>query len=187
MGGLSDADALRHSRTHPDAICELYDRYHAMLLGALVRHGRDRELAFEIVQETFARALESGYCVRLAPDGTAWPWLWSVARNLLTDALRRAKVDARARERLGYSTMPYNGDALDDVLDRLAAEGLADTLQRAVDGLPPEQQEALAGRVGRGLTYRELSEAAGASDQVLRARVVRGLRTLRLRLVGGRS
>jgi RNA polymerase sigma factor (sigma-70 family) len=187
MDGLSDADALRRSRTHPEAICELYDRYHGPLLGALIRHGQDREFAFEIMQETFVRALEHGHRVRLAPDGTAWPWLWSVARNLMTDALRRGVVDARARDRLGYATVPYNSDALDELLDRIAAGELTDALGRAVDGLPTKQQEALAGRVEHGLTYRELSAATGASEQVLRARVARGLRTLRLRLAGGKS
>lgn len=187
MARVTDADALRRSRTDPEAICALYDRYHAMLLGALVRRGRDRELAFEVMQETFARALEQGFRVRLQPDGSAWPWLWSVARNLLTDTLRRGAVDARARERLGYSTIPYDADALDDLLDRIAAGELADALRSAVDGLPPEQQEALAGRVEEGLTYRQLSQATGTSEQLLRARVARGLRTLRLRLVGGKS
>jgi RNA polymerase sigma factor (sigma-70 family) len=187
MDGLSDVDALRRSRTDPDAICELYDRYHAPLLRALLRRGHDRELAFEILQETFARALEHGHRVRLAPDGTAWPWLWSVARNLMTDALRRGVVDARARDRLGYATVPYDADALDELLDRIAGGELAEKLGRAVDDLPAQQQEALAGRVERGLTYRELSEATGASEQVLRARVARGLRTLRLRLVGEKS
>ena len=184
---MSDADALRRSRIQPNAIRALYDRYHGLLLGALIRHGLDREVAFEIMQETFVRALEHGHRVRLAPDGTAWPWLWSVARNLMRDALRRGVVDARARERLGYSTIPYDADALDELLDRIAAGELADALGRTVDRLPPQQQEALAGRVERGLTYRELSEATGASEQVLRARVARGLRTLRLRLVGGKS
>jgi RNA polymerase sigma-70 factor, ECF subfamily len=187
MSGLSDADALRRSRIDPEAICALYDRYHALLLAALLRRVRDRELAFEIMQETFARALERGHRVRLGANGTAWPWLWSVARNLATDALRRGAVENRARDRLSYSTISYSADALDELLDRIAAGELSDALDRAMNELSSEQQEAVAGRVGRGLTYRELAEATGASEPVLRARVARGLRMLRLRLVGGRS
>ena len=187
MGEWSDAEALRRSRTDPDAICLLYDRYHALLLAALLRRVRDRELAFEIMQETFARALERGHRIRLGANGTAWPWLWSVARNLITDALRRGAIEARARDRLGYSTILYSADALDELLDRLAAGELADALDRAMNELSAEQQEAVVGRVARGLTYPELSQATGASEQALRARVSRGLRMLRLRLVGGKS
>ena len=185
MAELSDAEALRQIRFDPEAVCALYDRHVGPLVGALSRRSGDRELAFEIAQETFARTLEEGHRVRLAPDASAWPWLWSVARNLLTDHQRRGAVDSRARARLGIAYVPA-GDALDELVERLEAEQLAAPLQRAVTALPREQRQALAGRVGLGLSYRELAGATGASEQVLRARVARGLRTLRIRLSGGR-
>jgi RNA polymerase sigma factor (sigma-70 family) len=182
---MDDAEALRRIRTHPDAVCVLYDRYLGTLVAALARRCGNRELAFEIAQETFARTLERGHRVRIGPDGSAWPWLWSVARNLLADHQRRGAVDARARRRLGIATVPF-GDDIDELVDRLEAERLAHRVEGAVAALPREQQEALAGRVGLGLSYRELAGATGASEQVLRARVARGLRTLRIRLSGGR-
>jgi RNA polymerase sigma factor (sigma-70 family) len=183
---LSDAEALRSTRSDPEAVCVLYDRYVASLLAALVRRTGDRELAFEIVQETYARTLERGHRVRLAADGSAWPWLWTVARNLLADHRRRGVVDASARDRLGMATLRFHEDGLDQLVDRVDADRLAGPLRRAVDGLPREQREALAGRVAHGLSYRELAGVTGTSEQVLRARVARGLRTLRIRLSGGR-
>lgn len=188
MGELSDAEALRRIRSDPEAICVLYDRHVGQLVAALARRSGDRELAFEIVQETFARTLERGHGVRLARDASAWPWLWAVACNLLTDHRRRGAVDSRARTRLGIQTVRYDADdALDELVDRLDAEQLAGPLQRAVDGLPRDQREALAGRLAFDLSYRELAGATGASEQVLRARVARGLRSLRIRLTGGGS
>jgi RNA polymerase sigma factor (sigma-70 family) len=185
MSELSDADALRRVRSDPDAVCVLYDRHVGPLVAALSRRCGDLEVAFEIAQETFARTLERGHRVRVAPDASAWPWLWSVARNLLADHHRRGIVDARARTRLGIATVPY-GDELDELVDRLEAEELSGSLRRAVAGLPGDQQRALAGRVGLGLSYRELAVSTGTSEQVLRARVARGLRTLRIRLSGGK-
>src|SRR4051812_31342597 len=91
---LSDARALRRSRFDGDAIAMLYDRYVARLTAALIRAGGDRESAFDIAQETFARAIEHGHRVRLPAEGSAWPWLWSVARNLLVDSQRRGGVDS---------------------------------------------------------------------------------------------
>jgi RNA polymerase sigma factor (sigma-70 family) len=185
MAELSDAEALRQIRFDPEAVCALYDRHVGPLVTALSRRSGDRELAFEIAQETFARTLQEGHRVRLAPDASAWPWLWSVARNLLTDHQRRGAVDSRARARLGIASVPA-GDALDELVERLEAEQLAAPLQRAVTALPREQRQALAGRVGLGLSYRELAGATGVTEQVLRARVARGLRTLRIRISGGR-
>src|SRR5919197_1254941 len=102
---MDDAEALRRIRTDPDAVCVLYDRHVGPLVAGLARRTGDRELAFEIAQETFARALERGHRVRLEQGTSAWPWLWSVARNLLADHHRRGAVDARARTRLGMATV----------------------------------------------------------------------------------
>ena len=70
---LSDAEALRRLRTDPDAICVLYDRYVMRLVGGLARSGVDRELAWDVTQETFARLLEKGHRVRIPADGTLAP------------------------------------------------------------------------------------------------------------------
>jgi DNA-directed RNA polymerase specialized sigma24 family protein len=109
---LSDAEALRRSRRDPEAICALYDRHLPRLVAALGRMG-DRELAFDIAQETFAVALERGHEVKLPPEGSAWPWLWTVARNRLRDYQRRDAVDRRAWRRLGIRTVTYDASAVE--------------------------------------------------------------------------
>jgi DNA-directed RNA polymerase specialized sigma24 family protein len=105
---LSDAEALRRLRRDPDATVALYDRHVARLVAALASASPDRQLAFDLAQETFARVLQVGHRVRLEADGSAWPWLWTVARNLLRDSQRRYVVERGARQRLGISAMPYD-------------------------------------------------------------------------------
>lgn len=181
---LSDACALRRIRRDPDAICVLYDRHAARLLADLTRRTGDREVALELTQETFARALEHGHRVRLAREGSAWPWLRTIARNLATDWCRRGSVDSSARARLGIASRTYDAYSSDDVIERLDAAMLAGTLKRALDALPASHRQAVAGRVTEELSYDELAAAHGMSEQVIRARVSRGLRAMRLRLSG---
>ena len=76
---------------------------------------------------------------------------------------------------------------LERSIERLDAERAARPLREGLNGLPREQREALAGRVAGELSYGQLAAATGVSEQVLRARVARGLRTLRERLTGGRA
>jgi RNA polymerase sigma factor (sigma-70 family) len=181
VSSLSDAQALRRCRRDPEAICVLYDRYVARLIAAVAHACGDRETAFDIAQETFARVLERGHRVKLPPDGSAWPWLWTVARNLLRDRQRREVVDAGARRRLGIGTVRFDAEAIDELIDRLDA----DELRTALEALPVDQRQAVVGRVA-GLEYAELAGRFGASEEAVRARVSRGLRALRLRLSGGR-
>jgi RNA polymerase sigma-70 factor (ECF subfamily) len=183
---LSDAEALRRLRRDPEAVVAIYDRHVARLVAALAHASGDRELAFDLAQETFARALERGYRVRLAEDGSAWPWLWTVGRNLLRDRQRRDGVDARARRRLGIAAAPYDEQAVDELIERVDATELRESLADALGGLPRQQREAVVDHVLRGHDYAQLAGHTGLNEQALRARVSRGLRALRLRLSGGR-
>jgi RNA polymerase sigma factor (sigma-70 family) len=183
---MNDAEALRRSRRDPEAISALYDRYVARLVAALTRAGGDPEAAFDVAQETFARTLEHGHRVKLPADGSAWPWLWTVARNLLHDRQRRDIVDADARRRLGIAMVVFDEQAIEELIARVDAEYLGDSLAAALDELPFDQTQAVVGRVVTELGYERLALGLGASEQVLRARVSRGLRALRLRLSGGK-
>ena len=185
-GGVSDAEALRRLQRDPDAIVALYDRYVTRLVRALASASGDRQLAFDLAQETFARTLEVGHRVRLPAEGSAWPWLWTVAQNLLRDSRRRDAVERSARQRLGISAVPYHEQAVDELISRLTAAERRDEVCAALAELPQEQRQAVVGRVLVADDYDGLSALTGTSQQVLRARVSRGLRALRLRLAGGR-
>jgi RNA polymerase sigma factor (sigma-70 family) len=183
---MSDAEALGRCRRDPGAICVIYDRHVARLVAALTHASGDSELAFDLAQETFARALERGHRVKVPPDGSAWPWLWTVGRNLLRDRQRRELVDASARRRLGIAMVPYDGQAIEELIAQVEFEGLTEPLASALSDLPSEQRDAVVGRVVAGLDYERLATTFNTSEQALRARVSRGLRTLRIRLSGGR-
>jgi RNA polymerase sigma factor (sigma-70 family) len=184
MSGLSDAEALRRLRRDPDAIVAIYDRHVARLVAALVHAGAGRELAFDLAQETFARTLERGHRVRVAEDGSAWPWLWTVARNLLRDWHRREVVDRSARARLGIAVVAYDEQVVDELVARLDAEELHGALAEALVALPAEQREAVVGRVVLERDYRRLA-GTSMNESAVRARVSRGVRALRNRLSGG--
>lgn len=184
---LSDGCALRRIRRDPEAVCVLYDRHARRLVADLTRRTGDREVALELAQETFARVLERGHRVRLAADSSAWPWLSTIARNLVIDWRRRGAVDASARVRLGIASPTVVADSSDDLIDRLDAAALSEPLDRALAALPIAHRRAVSGRVTEELSYDQLALAQGTSQQVIRARVSRGLRAMRLRLSGVKS
>lgn len=183
---LTDAEALRLLRRDPDAICSLYDRYLVRLVRFLQGAGASREVAWDATQETFARLLERGYRGRLAPDGSAWPWLAVTARNLLCDWQRRGSVDDRARRKLGTALVVAMGDELEDALARLDGESLGAELELALGYLPADQRAAVTGRVIGEADYGEIAAVARTSEQTIRRRVSRGLRAMRTLLEGGK-
>jgi len=98
----SDAELI--AAAEPRAFGELFDRHALAMLAWAIRAGVSQSDAVELVGEVFARAWISRRRYRDPGDGSATPWLFGIARNVVADGRRRAAIDARARRRLGMQT-----------------------------------------------------------------------------------
>ncbi|MGE4425884.1 MAG: RNA polymerase sigma factor, partial [Solirubrobacteraceae bacterium] len=129
--------------------------------------------------ETFARAFE--HRASLGPDDPAAlrGWLFTVARRLLIDDGRRAVIDRSATERLGIRRRPLD-DAEYDRIERLAATAeMRRQVAAGLAALPDDQRTALQMRIVDETPYVAIARTLGVTEQVVRARVSRGLRALR--------
>jgi RNA polymerase sigma-70 factor, ECF subfamily len=176
----SDEALLCATRYEPDAFAELYDRYETPLIGCLLRRTGNIEVAVDLTSEAFAAALASAHRYRPAPGRTAAAWLFTIAQNILRDSLRRGRVEARARRRIGIRDAVAYGD---DELERIEAlAGQSDWATRLLESLPDDQREAVRARVLGEQSYDEIARELQTSELVVRKRVSRGLATLRKRL-----
>ena len=176
--GLSDLELLSAARTDADAFACFYDRYEAAVVGYLMRRVRDPEVAADLTAEVFAAALHGATRYR-ALQPTALAWLLTIARNTLASSVRRRRVEARARLRVGIR------DAVsftDDELDRVEALAGTDGLLAQLAALPREQREAIEARVLHERDYPEIAIQLDCSELVVRKRVSRGLAKLRQQL-----
>lgn len=176
----SDEALLRATRSEPDAFAELYDRYETALVGYLLRRTGNVEVAVDLAAESFAAALASAHRFRSAPGRTAAAWLFTIAQNILRDSLRRGRVEARARRRIGIrDAVEY----AEDELERIEAlAGQTDWAARLLESLSEDQREAVRKRVLEEQSYAKIAGELKTSELVVRKRVSRGLATLRERL-----
>jgi RNA polymerase sigma-70 factor (ECF subfamily) len=177
----SDADLLAAARTEPEAFRELYERHAASIHGFHLRRSGDRDAAYDLTAETFAQAWLSRLRFRDRAGGSARPWLFAIARNVLVSSVRRKTLERSACERLGLA----------ELLDRAAEssepqESWLDGLDEAFADLPASQRDAIRLRVVEELPYGEVAVRLGTSTQAARVRVHRGLADLRSRF-GNRS
>lgn len=176
----SDEALLRATRSDPDAFAELYDRYEAPLVGYLLRRTGNVEVAVDLAGESFAAALAAAHRFRPAAGRTAAAWLFTIAQNTLRDSLRRGRVEARARRRIGIREAVQYGE---DELERIEAlAGQTDWAARLLASLPEDQREAVRKRVLEERSYREIAGELKTSELVIRKRVSRGLASMRQRL-----
>jgi RNA polymerase sigma-70 factor (ECF subfamily) len=174
---LSDAELLKAADA--DAFAAVYDRH----VGAVYVWARSRagDFAPDLTAEVFARAW---LCRRRFSDeahGSALPWLYGIAANVLRDSLRKRAVESAARGRLGLPRELAVDPELEAVERRLS---LPATVLALVDGLPDEERELLRLRVVEERRYGEIARRLSCTPEVARARVSRALRRLQLALGG---
>lgn len=177
----SDAQLLRRAREDPDALAELYLRYRAQLY-AWFRARAPESAASELTAELFAQVALSLGRFRDEAGGSAAPWLYGIARNLLRRYYERGRLEEASRRRLGMPLRSYEHD-FEAVDERLAAVGLRASLGRALDTLPPDQRDALQLRVVGELPYERVAAALVSTETAARLRVMRALGKL-ARLLG---
>ena len=159
-----------------------YEKLLLELLPELRRFVRNRVYAAEEVEDVVQNALLSVHRARhtYRAERPFSPWLYAIARNTVTDHLRR-RGRRLARERsLEEDHVPEPVAA--PVAS--AAAGLSPELEDALSGLPAKQREAVLLIQVEGLSVVEAAGRAGVSVSAIKVRAHRGYRLLRQRLGG---
>jgi RNA polymerase sigma-70 factor (ECF subfamily) len=169
----TDAELMLAAADDADAFRDVYRRYAERIHSYLWRRCRDEDAAHELTAETFAQAWLVRRRFRDDAGGSAGPWLFGIARNVLLMSVRRRAVERRGRERLGLLVEPASTVAPDDTW--------CDGLDEALAELPADQRAALELRIVDDLAYVDVAHQLGTSPAAARVRVHRALTTLRHR------
>ena len=165
------------SATDTRSFERFYRRKFEPVLGFFARRTRDPELAADLAAETFAAALAARRRYR-PKGGSADSWLFAIAYHKLADAQRRGAAEDRARRRLGMERIDLtDGDLLR--IEQLAHENRA---QASIEGLAPDQRDAIRAHILWGRSYADIAQSLRTSEAVVRKRVSRGLATVRDRM-----
>jgi RNA polymerase sigma factor (sigma-70 family) len=186
---MSDDDRLDPELLHAtragdgEAFGVFYARHRAVVLAFFGRRTRDGELAADLLAETFAAALIATLDPARELPREPVAWLVTIARNKLTDSIRRGRVEHDARARLAMEPLILDDDALGRIEDLIDQTDVAMTL---ASDLPADQFEALRARVLDEQEYAEIAGVLRCSEAVARKRVSRALQTLRAAMEGFR-
>lgn len=142
--------------------------------------------AEDIVQEVLYELVEANRL--LMPIEHVTGWLFRVARNRITDLLRKKKPDSFSDaavededgELLQIEDLLLSPDAGPEA--RYARNVLLDELELAIDELPEEQREVFVAHELEGRSFKEMAAAKGVSVNTLLARKRYAVLRLRRRL-----
>jgi RNA polymerase sigma factor (sigma-70 family) len=151
-----------------------------LLVGFLRRNWRQQDDIDDLRQDIYVQVYEAAEAVRPA---FVKAFVFTVARNLLIDRARRAKVVS-----IDSAADP---DTVDSRIDELSPErhaiGRQDLflLQHALAGLPPRCREVVELRKVVGLSQREVAERLGIAEATVEKQIAKGVRALAGALLAG--
>lgn len=164
-----------------DAFGHFYVRYRHLLIGYLARRVRDPEVAADLMAETFAVALVAVRDASRPLPETPAAWLFTIARNLLTDSIRRGRVEMDARRRLGLEPLALEDEDLQRIAEVAASQDLMADLSKVV---PAAEWDAFRARVLEDEAYPDIAARLKCSEALVRKRVSRARAHLKTALGG---
>jgi RNA polymerase sigma factor (sigma-70 family) len=169
---------LRRSANEPAAFVAVYEACSRRLLAFFVRRTFDVETARDLTAESFARAFEQRGRFRGTTDAEAEAWVFGIAHNLLRRYARKGRIERKALDRLGVEVPAVSEDDYQRIVELAGLAELRGRVEGAFAQLSADQGAAVRLRVIDELSYREVAETLGVSEQTVRARVSRALRHL---------
>ena len=179
-----------------EAFSQLVARHEKPLWNFLRRFVSDGAIAEDLLQEAFLRVVRSA--ADWQPSAKFSTWLYTIARNLCTDAARRASLrrassldgaaaGAGGNDGAGHSGEEGSGPRRIDMLaggDAGAERALQDKeiaarIEEAVRALPELQREVFLMREVMDMSFAEIAAAVGASEPTVKSRMRYALTRLR--------
>ncbi|NLZ07838.1 MAG: sigma-70 family RNA polymerase sigma factor [Phycisphaerae bacterium] len=178
MKDLDDSTLVRRAlQADPASFGELCRRYYHSLVAIADSVLLDHHLAEDAAQETLAAACRE--LDRLKAPERFGPWLASICRNVARDMRRDSQKQRRCVERSLAGDGP--GEPDDYCLGEPDDEQRA-VLAAALARLPEPLREVLFLRFYNEMSYRQVAQVLGATEQVIDGRIRRAKKKLAILL-----
>lgn len=180
MDAVSEIEWLSAIAERQDkaAFSSLFAHYAPRLKGYMMRHGADAATAEEIVQEAMTTVWRKA--ALYSPDkGNPATWIFTIARNLRIDRVRRERVFQPLPE--GHEEEVSDDEPADDAVVR---QERYVALQQALTTLPPEQLEIVTLSYMDGLSHSEVADRLELPLGTVKSRMRLAYARLRPLLVG---
>src|SRR5688572_669199 len=158
----------------PDAFDAIYEAFHARLFTFLVRLSRRRDVAEDLLEETWLRLVK--HARRLRADTRLGPWLFTVARNLHVSYNRSRMLEDSAVAGL-IALWPCSLER-SSPFEAAARGELERRIERALAAMPTASREVLLLVGVAGLDHADAADICGITPEALRQRLHRAREAL---------
>lgn len=150
----------------------IYDRYSDKIFRHLYFRIRDRELALDLMQETFMKTFV--YTQEKGSIESIQAFLYRVANNLMFDHFKKKKTDSleKMQEETGFTPSI-------DPSEKVKAKIDADTLLDMMGKIPEEYQGVIVMRYVDELSITEIADVLGETENAVSVKIHRAIHKIR--------
>ena len=178
---LSDEQLVKnYANGDSDAFDTLLARYQQKIYSYILFLVHDDEVADDLFQETFMKAIVTIRQGRYVESGRFSAWLTRIAHNLVIDKYRQDRNSNVISNDASDADL-FNDVSLSDItveMKMITEQSLTD-VGRLLKELPDNQKEVLYMRFYQDLSFKEMADATGVSLNTALGRMRYGLINLR--------
>ena len=125
---------------------------------------RNREMAEDIFQETFVKAITTIKQNRYTENGKFRAWINRIAHNLIIDNYRQEKNEQTISNDECEVDLLNNSKLSDGTIeDEMVKEQIFSDIKKLINYLPDNQKEVLLLRYYQDLSFKEIADITGVS------------------------
>ncbi len=179
--GLSDDKLVKaYADGNNEAFDALLKRHQARVFNFILKVVKDEDVANDIFQETFIKALLTIKQGRYTETGKFGGWLSRIAHNLIIDYYRQEKSENLQSTDLNDTDILNRKELCGGTIeDRMVEEQTRDDVKGLIDQLPELQKEVLKMRYYQGLSFKEIAKITDVSINTALGRMRYALINLR--------
>ena len=162
------------------ALSELIERHSQRVRSYIAMMVKDDDIADDIFQETFIKAVKVIDEGRYTDSGKFLSWVLRIAHNRVLDHFRREKHNRTINEKeAGYDMFSTIKLSEGSVEDSMVMSEMQATIRSLVAALPDEQREVVEMRYYAKLSFQEIADETGVSINTALGRMRYALINLR--------
>ena len=142
----------------------LLERHKDRIFNYIYNMIKDEDLANDIFQETFVKAITTIKQGRYNADGKFASWISRIAHNAVIDHFRQEKTQGTiSTDEADYDILNRRELAEDTIEDIIIDKSIRDDIRSLIQSLPSEQRQVLIMRYYNNLSFKEIAEKTGVS------------------------
>ena len=155
------------------AFTEIYDRYWRIMYGHVYKMLLDEEESKDVIQELFSALWINSD--RIPDQLNLSGYLYVTAKNKVLNLIRKNKFQTAYLNSLAK----FINEASTVTMDELNERDLAAAIEREIQSLPPRMKQVFELSRKENLSYKEIAERLGTSEETVKKQVHNSIKAIK--------